>query len=149
MTSKESEIRKTIIIDAPPEVVFNAITNESELVNWFPDIAILEPRVGGKVRFTFHKEKSMKDKDHHLDGTILEYVKNEKISYTWHFEEIPEMPRTVVTWTVEKIDGNKTKIELLHTGFDPSARETFDEHNKGWTYFTVKLAEYCASKKNN
>ena len=29
------EIRKSIIIDASPEVVFNAITDPNELTNWF------------------------------------------------------------------------------------------------------------------
>jgi uncharacterized protein YndB with AHSA1/START domain len=43
----ELEIRKTIVIDASPEVVFKAISDPKELTNWFPDQAILEPRVGG------------------------------------------------------------------------------------------------------
>jgi uncharacterized protein YndB with AHSA1/START domain len=31
------EIKKTIIIDASPEIVFKAITDPRELTNWFPD----------------------------------------------------------------------------------------------------------------
>ena len=52
------KITKTIVIDAPPDIVFKAISDPAELTNWFPDHAILEPRVGGKVRFSFYKEKS-------------------------------------------------------------------------------------------
>jgi Activator of Hsp90 ATPase homolog 1-like protein len=48
-----TEIRKTIIIDATPEVVFKAITDPNELTHWFPDQAILEPKVGGKMKFSF------------------------------------------------------------------------------------------------
>jgi uncharacterized protein YndB with AHSA1/START domain len=39
------------IIEASPEIVFNAITRPEELTPWFPDKAILDPRIGGKVRF--------------------------------------------------------------------------------------------------
>jgi uncharacterized protein YndB with AHSA1/START domain len=40
------EIRKSILIEAGPEVVFTAITDPNELTKWFPDQAIFEPRVG-------------------------------------------------------------------------------------------------------
>ena len=30
-------IEKNIVIDASPEVVFKAITDQDELTNWFPD----------------------------------------------------------------------------------------------------------------
>ena len=30
----EGEIRKAIVVDAPPEVVFRALTDEKELVRW-------------------------------------------------------------------------------------------------------------------
>ena len=33
-------IEKNIVIDASPEVVFKAITDQDELTNWFPDQAI-------------------------------------------------------------------------------------------------------------
>jgi uncharacterized protein YndB with AHSA1/START domain len=49
------EIRKSIIIDASPEVIFKAITDPNELTNWFPDQAILEPKIGGKMKFGFYK----------------------------------------------------------------------------------------------
>ncbi len=30
----EGEIRKAVVVDAPPEVVFKALTDEKELVQW-------------------------------------------------------------------------------------------------------------------
>jgi uncharacterized protein YndB with AHSA1/START domain len=49
-TTKEEilEVTKNIVIDAPPEVVFKAVTDQNQLTNWFPDQAILETKVGGK-----------------------------------------------------------------------------------------------------
>jgi Activator of Hsp90 ATPase homolog 1-like protein len=45
-----------------PEVVFKAITDPKELTNWFPDNPIFDARIGGKIKFFFHKEKQ-KDLD--------------------------------------------------------------------------------------
>lgn len=42
------EIRKSIVVHAPLEVVFKAISDPEELTQWFPDQAILEPKVGVK-----------------------------------------------------------------------------------------------------
>jgi uncharacterized protein YndB with AHSA1/START domain len=108
MSTKEAEqkeeIKKTIVIDASPEVVFKAITDPNELTNWFPDQAILEPRVGGKM--------------------------------------------TIVTWELQKIENNKTRLNLIHSGFKaakmPKARE---EHDEGWTYFLSELAKYCKQRR--
>ena len=49
------EIKKTIVIDARPQAVFRAITDEKELTNWFPDQAKFEARVGGFVQFRFYQ----------------------------------------------------------------------------------------------
>jgi uncharacterized protein YndB with AHSA1/START domain len=42
------EVRKTIIINASPEVAFRALIDESELAHWFSnERTVLEPQVGG------------------------------------------------------------------------------------------------------
>ena len=45
------EIRKSIVIDASPEVVFKS----SELTNWFPDNALFD---GRSEENSFNKERS-------------------------------------------------------------------------------------------
>lgn len=49
-------IEREIIIYASIEKVFGAITNADQLTQWFPDVAILEPKEGGDVMFTFLKK---------------------------------------------------------------------------------------------
>lgn len=39
------EIKKTMVIDSSPSVVFRAITETNELTKWFPDHVIFEPKV--------------------------------------------------------------------------------------------------------
>ena len=47
-----------ILIDAAPEVVLKVITDNDELTKWFPGNAILEPKVGDQVKFSFYEENS-------------------------------------------------------------------------------------------
>jgi uncharacterized protein YndB with AHSA1/START domain len=137
-----TEIRKTIIIDATPEVVFKAITDPNELTHWFPDQAILEPKVGGKMKFSFFKTDSQyRQMDYFPEGIISEFVPNKKISYTWQEPNIPDFPKTIVTWDLERIDNDKTRLRLLHTGFSPD--EIARKHNEGWSYFLSELTKYC------
>lgn len=74
-----------MIINASPEIVFKAITDPDELTNWFPDQAILEPRVGGKMKFSFFKDPNNAHKN-------MDFTPNKKISYTWEHLTIPDFP---------------------------------------------------------
>ena len=146
------EIKKSIVIDASPEVVFKAITDPNELTNWFPDHAILEPKQGGKIKFSFYKEKSQKDHTRKADafpeGIITEFIPNKKLSYTWQHKDVPEFPETIVKWKLEEIGTNRTRVELIHSGFTgKEERKTFKEHDLGWAYFLGRLEKYCKGRK--
>lgn len=82
------EIRKIIEIDASPETVFKALSDPEEITQWFPDQAILEPKVGGKMKFTFFsKDTKPLDRDFFPEGEIVEFVPNKKLS-SHGFQEI-------------------------------------------------------------
>ncbi|QLH08751.1 SRPBCC family protein [Candidatus Nitrosotenuis sp. DW1] len=141
------EIRKIIEIDASPETVFKALSDPEEITQWFPDQAILEPKVGGKIKFTFFtKDVEPLDRDFFPEGEIVEFVPNKKLAYTWIPMGIPDFPRTIVTWNLEKIGQNKTRVTLTHSGFIGKPHELYKEHSYGWNYFTNRLIEYCNKK---
>jgi uncharacterized protein YndB with AHSA1/START domain len=106
------DVKKIIEIDASSEVVFKAISDPKELTNWFPDTAILEPRVGGKFKISFLKDSKnprMKmDRDFFNEGRVLEFVPNKKLVYTWQWKDMPDFPETIVTWELEEV---RTKLE--------------------------------------
>jgi uncharacterized protein YndB with AHSA1/START domain len=144
-----TEIRKSIIIDATPKVVFRAITEANELTKWFPDHVILEPNVGGKVTFSFYKEKNKMDRDYIVEGSIIEFIPNKKISYTWQYKDIPKFPETIVSWKLEELERNKTRVELIHSGFTGKEQEKVSSkgHDEGWTHFMNELSKYCLQRK--
>jgi len=74
------EIRKTIVVDAPPEIVFKALTDEKELVQWMPQEAKMDARVGGEYEFKYHWGDRKLDTV--LHGKILELQPNRRLSYT-------------------------------------------------------------------
>ena len=143
--SEQIKIKKTIIIDTSKEIVFKAITDPNDLSNWFADQAILEPEVRGKVKFSFYKDSKMgrtkRDIDYFPEGTIIEFVPNKKISYTWEHLNIPDFPKTIVMWELKEIENNQTQLTLTHTGFKMD--EMLKQHDEGWTYFFNELEKYC------
>ena len=83
--------------------------------------------------------------DYFPEGTIIEFVPDKKISYIWQEPNIPDFPRTTVTWELEKLENNKTRLKLLHTGFksDEIALLPHTPNNQGWSHFLVELTKYC------
>ncbi len=140
----EKEIRKIVEIDAAPEVVFKALTDPKELTNWLPDAAMLEPKVGGKFKFSFYKDSARacekRDGDSFNEGRILEFVPNKKLVYTWQWTDVADFAETIVTWELEQV-GNKTRLTLTHSGFtgkEPSNKSAKD-HDEGWSIHLNEL----------
>ena len=101
----------------------------------------MEPKVGGKMKFSFHK----RDKDKFAEGAISEFIPDKKVSYTRGDSYEPDFPRTVVTWELEKIENNKTSLKLQHTVF--IADEKAKQYDEGWSHFLDELIKYCEKTK--
>lgn len=57
-------IKKEVVINASVDKVYSALIDPNLLTQWFPNIATIEPWVGGKVFFRFSKEVTKEKKDH-------------------------------------------------------------------------------------
>ncbi len=145
----QNEIKQEIEIDASQEIVFNAISDPKKLTNWFPDVAILEPKVGGKFKISFLKDskkpKMKMDRDFINEGRVLEIVLNKKLVHTWQWAMFFDFPETIVTWELKPVSNNKTRLMLTHTGFTGKEEgpASLEEHNKGWSFFLNELILYC------
>ena len=123
MSSEHPSLRKTIYIEAPPEIVFPFLTDPEKMVRWCGEEAELQPEPGGLFRIRFE------------GGVVSEgrYV-------------IVDPPRRVVftagmSGSVVPVGGSRieirltpegrgTRLDLLHDGFDPSqpVSEGWDHH---------------------
>jgi uncharacterized protein YndB with AHSA1/START domain len=154
MEKKEDiEVRKTKIIEGSPKVVFSALTEPEKLAEWFQDEADLDVRVGGQIRLVTLKEKHPEcnlERNYYMEGTIMEFVPNKRLSYSWKFKDTSNFPETLVTWELEQINPNKTLVKLSHVGFSGKEKGNFsvESHNQGWTEALDKLAGYCESPRS-
>ena len=139
------EIKKELIIKASPSKIYKAIIDPKQLTQWFPDVASIDPRVGGKISFRFSHSGKDITKDHTVEGEIIELEKNKKIVYTWGYQDDSEFPLTRVSWNLEEIGIGMTKITIIHTGFtDEGIMKTY---NDGWSWFTGRLSIFATPKK--
>jgi hypothetical protein len=46
--------------------------------------------------------------------------------------------------SIEKIENDRTRPNLLHTGLKPN--ETAKKHNEGWSHFLDELTKYCIKR---
>jgi uncharacterized protein YndB with AHSA1/START domain len=135
------EIRKTIDVDSPVDVVFKALTDEKELVQWMPQAAKMDARVGGEYEFRYRwADRGLETV---LNGRILELEENKRLSYSWDARTVDNSPRisgAVVTWILDSLPDGKTRVTLIHSGV---GKQFSKDSESGWNYFLGRLANYC------
>ena len=137
------DIKKEIVIDASSSRIYDAITDIKQLQQWFPDVVSLEPYVGGKIAFQF--SNSDFDLPRVIEGKITRLENNKKLAYTWSHPTVSDFPITQVTWNLESISENKTRVVITHSGFlDESMLNLY---NKKWLWITEHLDTFAASQK--
>ncbi len=128
---KTGDIRHQVMVDGPPEKVFDALIKPEQLERWIASKATVEPHAGGRYEFGWGEGIGA--------AKILEIMPNEKLAYSWQEDAGAEM---VVTWTLEG-SGGKTRLTLVHSGFAPD-KET-GGIQEGWLNFmswVKSLVEY-------
>jgi len=101
-------------LDAPPDLVWRALTEPGILARWLGpnDIRAI---VG--ERFTLHPGGAVGGEP--IDCEVLEAEPPERLSYRWRGGEpgAPEALDTVVTWIIEPTADGGTRLRLIHDGF--------------------------------
>jgi len=137
-----NEIKKVVMVDAPPAVVFKALTDEKELVQWMPKEAKMDARVGGQYEFKYYR--ASRNLEAVAKGEILELVPGKRLSYTFDSMRggsAPSLAKSVVTWTLEELPSGKTMVTLVHSGI---TEELAGDTDMGWGHYTAQLAAHCA-----
>lgn len=136
--SHEQEIE----IDAPPEVVWKAITDPRELERWFPLRAEVAPGADGRLTYSWGEG---------ITGTcrIDVWDPPRRLRTGWMPEFLPqsatpaERARVAVDWTLVG-KGGKTVLRLVTSGFGSSANfdQEYDGTRRGWNYELAALQHY-------
>ena len=140
----QDAIIREIVIKAPQERVYHAITNLNEIIKWFPDTVeggTLE--VGQEPTFSFeggsHKRKI------HIEAANP----NDYFAYRWipgpsgeGVSDVLSIPNTLVEFLIEKVDGG-SKVTVKESGFSSlplgEAESSFKDNSGGWQYMVERL----------
>jgi uncharacterized protein YndB with AHSA1/START domain len=131
-------IELTTEIEAPPEVVFRALTDADVLSRWWTTRAESDPRTGGSFSYTWEFEEQT-ERDHTRTDTYADVTADEHVRYDW---PMPLGP-TVVDFRLQPRDGGTTLV-LAHEGWGAGADwdESYEMHVGGWKFFLGNLKTY-------
>ncbi|MEO5916049.1 MAG: SRPBCC domain-containing protein [Luteolibacter sp.] len=141
--------------DAPLELVWKAWTEPAQVKEWLgsgDDMTVesvkMDLRTGGKFRI----QQKMADGEYYTAaGTYLEVKAPERLVYTWDWEkdgseaDFGELEGNETQVTVEfQAVGKRTKVALTHKKF--ASVKSRDSHERGWTTWLAKVAEFIDAK---
>jgi uncharacterized protein YndB with AHSA1/START domain len=131
----KSTIKREVFIERLPPIIWQALISQAALRVWFAKDAEVEPAVGGKYL------SGWKSKDGEPAGPteIVEMIENRKLVYGWKF---PGEGKSgdLVSWELTRI-GEKTRVNLKHSGFDPERKNK--DYAQGWHAYILTLRDYC------
>lgn len=159
-TPEQDAVSREIEIAAPPERVFQALTDPKQLFVWWgaePSVQLTEfemdARRGGKYRYRClpapgaqHGEVGEQLRSRGLrafecHGEVLEYDPPRLLVWSWiaNWHEHPEQA-TVVRWELSPSQGG-TRVRVTHSALaqEPIARKDYGE---GWAGVLQLLARY-------
>ena len=126
-------IVRSIDIAAPPERVFPLLVEPEALQRWWPDLAELDPREGGRFRMEFAGGESV------VTGEVTVFEPPRALGLTWAWDGRPAETATWIDLTVTPLDGGRSRVEVVHSGWErvPDLRTA---HDAGWAHFLGSLA---------
>jgi uncharacterized protein YndB with AHSA1/START domain len=130
-----AELTREVLIKAEPSTVFSFLI-EPELQTWLGTEIEYDARPGGVYKATYVG-------NHHALGEFVEVVENEKVVFTFGWNE-PNHPIPAGTTTVAITlipDGDETLVRLVHSGLPEDA---ITDHENGWQFFLDRLAIVAA-----
>ena len=126
-----SPVVQMVEIAAAPEHVFELFTDPAQLVRWWPDAVRLEPRVGGRIELEFEGRGE-------VSGEITRFEPPHGLGFTWVRGIAPDVT-THVDVTISDAGNGRTRVELVHTGWEAVPADQVDEwramHGAGWRFF--------------
>jgi uncharacterized protein YndB with AHSA1/START domain len=145
-TDPSPEIRMKLTINAPPEVVFQALITPESINQWFgTQSAEVDPRPGGKYLLSWKYQVDGRDV---MGGPtkILELVPGQKLVLDWpDWRGDASVSGQTITFLL-KPAGKGTELTFVHAGFSRTA--DISDYGFGWPYFLGLLVETIQGGKS-
>lgn len=127
------EILHQLSIKASPGRVYQALTEQKGLANWWTHFSYAEPRIDSVAEFEFDGGKTK------IRMKIIKLLANRQV--VWHcLGGPPEWISTQIAFDLE-VKGNETIIHFAHRGWRSTAG-TFPSCNYDWGRYLSSLRAY-------
>jgi uncharacterized protein YndB with AHSA1/START domain len=102
-------VERDTLVEASPEEVWEALTDEDRLEEWLAPDVELEPIEGGEI--------AVRDGDEERAGTVETFEENERFAFTW---SRPGEGESFVEFTIEALPGG-SRVTVVETPIGPTA----------------------------
>ncbi|HEY0273791.1 MAG TPA: SRPBCC domain-containing protein [Chitinophaga sp.] len=132
--------------DAPANTVWEALTDNEKLKQWYFRLEAFRPEVG--FTFSFYGGDEHTQYQHLCE--VTQVVPGKKLAYTWRYEGYPGQSEVSFELFPE---GDRTRVKLTHTGLESFAGiqdKNFGvaSFTQGWNYILgTSLAHYLQGTK--
>jgi uncharacterized protein YndB with AHSA1/START domain len=102
-------VERETMVEASPEEVWEALTDEDRLEEWLAPEVELDPFEGGEI--------AVRDGDEERTGTVETLEENERFAFTW---SRPGEGESFVEFTIEALPGG-SRVTVVETPIGPTA----------------------------
>src|ERR671930_1130215 len=102
-------VERDTMVEASPEEVWEALTDEDRLEEWLAPEVELDPVEGGEI--------AVRDGDEERSGTVETLEENERFAFTW---SRPGEGESFVEFTIEALPGG-SRVTVVETPIGPTA----------------------------
>ena len=148
ITPDRDAVIAEIEIGAPPERVFQALTDRAQAMQWGTSDLFetffweMDVKPGGKWKFISRElkgENAGREYEHH--GEILEMDPPRLLVYSWfaNWHE-PATKQTVIRWELTPV-GKGTKVKMTHSGLS-QIEGACEGYSQGWPGLMQELKKF-------
>lgn len=140
----EALITETLI-HAGPDKIWKALTEKSEMKQWYFDLDNFKAEPGFEFRFN---GQGSKGENYMHVCKVLEAIPAKKLKYSWTYEGYPGYSEIAFELIPE---GDQTRVIATHTGLDSFPKDNPDfaraSFKEGWNeIITRMLPDYLKGK---
>jgi uncharacterized protein YndB with AHSA1/START domain len=120
-------IVQTVEIAAPRDAVFRLLVEPEELVRWWPEVAELEPSLGGRVRLLMPFGGPL------VEGRVTRFEPADTFGFTWTWPE-RQGHELQLEFTIDELGEGRSRVTVTHSGWT-GLDELRRRHDGGWAHF--------------
>jgi uncharacterized protein YndB with AHSA1/START domain len=138
MVPRQHDLVQKMKIKATPDQVFSALTEEHELLKWWPTQVEVDLREGGGFRRNFEPYVDCLEK-----GQFLRIIPNQLLKYSAESTDFPNVSREI---TIEfKPSGEHTQVLVTEAGWKRGRlwEKMYRTGEAGWKQILHDLKTYC------